>query len=127
VRALRGRVGRCYHLVLRRIDDAARTAKESAMATGSDPVLAIAYVAAIVGVFYFLWYRPQQVQRKKMRELMASLAPGDEVMTAGGLIGTVRSMDVDLVTVEIAAGVLVRFTRRAIIDRINPVVGPGDE
>ncbi len=97
------------------------------MVTGSDPVLAIAYVAAIVGVFYFLWYRPQQVQRKKMKELMASLAPGDEVMTAGGLIGTVRSMDLDLVTVEIAAGVLVRFTRRAIIDRINPVAGAGDE
>jgi preprotein translocase subunit YajC len=97
------------------------------MATGSDPILAIAYVAAIVGVFYFLWYRPQQVQRKKMKEMMAALTPGDEVMTAGGLVGTVRSMDADIVTVEIADGVLVRFTRRAIIDRINPIVGPPDE
>lgn len=97
------------------------------MVTGSDPVLAIAYVAAIVAVFYFLWYRPQQVQRKKMKEMMAALTPGDDVMTAGGLIGTVRSMDADIVTVEIADGVLVRFTRRAIIDRINPIVGPPDE
>jgi preprotein translocase subunit YajC len=97
------------------------------MVTGSDPVLAIAYVAAIVGIFYFLWYRPQQAQRKKLREMMASLAPGDEVMTAGGLIGTVRSMDTDIVTVEIADGVIVRLTRRAIIDRINPIAGPDDE
>ena len=34
-------------------------------ATGSDPILTIAYVVVIIGVFYFLWYRPQQAQRKK--------------------------------------------------------------
>jgi hypothetical protein len=36
-------------------------------------------------------------------------------------------MDAEIVTVEIADGVLVRFTRRAIIDRINPIVGPSGE
>jgi preprotein translocase subunit YajC len=98
----------------------------AATGTGTDPVLIVIYAAAMVGIFYFLWYRPQQAQRKKTREMMAALKPGDEVMTAGGLIGTVRSMDADTVTVEIADGVVVRFTRRAIIDRINPIVGPLD-
>jgi preprotein translocase subunit YajC len=96
-------------------------------ATGSDPILTIAYVAVIMGIFYFLWYRPQQVQRKKLREMMAALQPGDEVMTAGGLIGTLRRVDGDIMTLEIADGVLVRFTRRAIIDRLTVTEAPRDE
>lgn len=96
-------------------------------ATGSDPILTIAYVVVIIGIFYFLWYRPQQAQRKKLREMMAALQPGDEVMTAGGLIGVLRSIDADTMTVEIADGVIVRFTKRAIIDRLRPGTGPGGE
>lgn len=96
-------------------------------ATGSDPILTIAYVVVIIAIFYFLWYRPQQAQRKKMREMLAALQPGDQVMTAGGLIGTLRSIDTDAMTVEIAPGVVVRFTKRAIIDRLTPSAGPGDE
>ena len=96
-------------------------------ATGSDPTLAIIYAAAILGVFYFRWYRPQQAQRKKVKELMAALAPGDRVMTAGGLVGTVRSIDGDMIGVEIAEGVVVRFTLRAIIERIVTPVEPTDD
>jgi len=96
-------------------------------ATGSDPILTIAYVVVIIAIFYFLWYRPQQAQRKKMREMLAALQPGDQVMTAGGLIGTLRSIDTDAMTVEIAPGVVVRFTKRAIIDRLTSSAGPGDE
>ena len=98
-----------------------------AATTGSDPILAIVYAAAIVGIFYFLWYRPQQAQRKKAREMMAELAPGDRVMLAGGMIGTLRTMDGDMVTIEIAEGVVATFTRRAIIDRLTPVEGPAGE
>jgi preprotein translocase subunit YajC len=96
-------------------------------ATGSDPILTIAYVAVIIGIFYFLWYRPQQTQRKKLKDMLLTLKPGDEVMTAGGLIGTLRAVDGDIMTVEIADGVRVRFTKRAIIDRLTPASGPGDE
>lgn len=88
-------------------------------ATGSDPTLAIIYAAAIMGVFYFLWYRPQQAQRKKVKEMMAALAPGDEVMTAGGIVGTVRTIDGSMVGIEIADGIIVRFTLRAIIERLG--------
>jgi preprotein translocase subunit YajC len=95
--------------------------------TGSNLLLTIALYAAIFGVFYLLWFRPQQVQRKKLRDMMAALQPGDEVLTAGGLIGTVRSIDADIITLEIADGVRVRFTRRAIIDRLSRVAGPHDE
>lgn len=96
-------------------------------ASGSDPTFAIIYAAAIMGVFYFLWYRPQQAQRKKIKGMMASLAAGDQVMTAGGLVGTLRAIDGDMVSVEIADGVIVRFTLRAIIERLTPPADPLDD
>jgi len=96
-------------------------------ATGSDPILTIAYVVVIIAIFYFLWYRPQQAQRKKLRDMLTALQPGDRVMTAGGLIGTLRSIDADGMSVEIAPGVIARFTTRAIIDRLTSDPGPVDE
>lgn len=97
-------------------------------AAGSGSTLGIVlYAAAVMGVFYFLWYRPQQAQRKKIREMAATLAPGDEVMTAGGLIGTIRAVDGDVVHVQIADGVVVRFTLRAIIERLSPIEDPADD
>jgi len=89
------------------------------MTTGSNFSLTLLYMALIVGVFYFLWFRPQQTQRKKMRELLASLVPGDRIMTAGGLIGTLRSIEDDMIYMEIADGVVVQFTKRAIIERLS--------
>lgn len=100
----------------------------AAAQTGSDLTLTLLYMALIVGVFYFLWFRPQQTQRKKAREMLAALAPGDRVMTAGGLVGTLRSINDSMVEVEIADGVTVTFTKRAIIERILPEVpASGDE
>lgn len=96
----------------------------------SQLVSTILYMALIVGVFYFLWFRPQQNQRKKMREMLDELKSGDRVMTAGGLIGTLRGMDGDTIRVEIADGVVVEFTKRAIIERLSqPIepIAPSDE
>jgi preprotein translocase subunit YajC len=98
--------------------------EDAGMNSGSN-YLTLLYMALIVGVFYFLWYRPQQAQRKKVREMMAALAPGDRVMTAGGLIGTVRSMEGDVFDIEFAEGVVVKVTKRAIIERLSgPDAGP---
>lgn len=99
----------------------------AAAAAGSDFTLTILYMVLIVGVFYFLWYRPQQAQRKKAREMMAALAPGDRIMTAGGIIGVLRAFEGDLVEVEIAEGVVVRVTKRAIIERMPDAAGPADD
>jgi len=78
------------------------------------------YMAVIVVAFYFLWYRPQQRQRKATAAMLAALAPGDQVITAGGLYGTVRGIDEDAVRVEIAEGVVVRFAKGGIVNRIEP-------
>jgi preprotein translocase subunit YajC len=95
--------------------------------SGSEATSFLVYMVLIVGVFYFLWFRPQQTQRKKALEMLAALAPGDRVMTAGGLIGILRSIDGDVLDVEIAPGVVARFTKRAVIERLTEDVTTGDE
>ena len=100
----------------------------AAAAASSDLTLTLLYMVLIVGVFYFLWFRPQQTARKKSREMMAALAPGDRVMTAGGILGVIRSFEgEDLIVLEIADGVMVRVTKRAVIERITAPLGTPDE
>ncbi|HXF37653.1 MAG TPA: preprotein translocase subunit YajC [Actinomycetota bacterium] len=73
------------------------------------------------GVFYFMLIRPQQRRMRQQRDLIASLRVGDEVMTAGGIFGTVRDIDPDedIVTVEISPGTNVRMLRQAIARRLT--------
>lgn len=73
------------------------------------------------GLFYFLLIRPQQKRSRAQAELLSSIRIGDEVMTAGGLIGTVNHIDdeSDIVTVEIAPGVQTRMIRRAISQKLT--------
>jgi preprotein translocase subunit YajC len=70
-------------------------------------------------VFYFLLIRPQQ---KKMREhaaLVASVEPGDDVLTTGGLYGTIVAVDGQVMELEIADGVVVRIQRGSIAELIE--------
>jgi preprotein translocase subunit YajC len=72
------------------------------------------------GVFYFLLLRPNRTRQRQQQTLLASLQIGDEVMTAGGIFGTLKEIDEgdDTVTVEIAPGTNVRMLRRAISQRL---------
>lgn len=54
-------------------------------------------------VMYFLMIRPQQKRAKEQRDMMNALAKGDEVVTAGGILGKVSKVAETYVTVEIAA------------------------
>ncbi len=55
---------------------------------GSIPQVVFMY-GAIFAIFYFVLIRPQQQQRKKLESLIAQLKKGDEIVTAGGLVGEV--------------------------------------
>jgi preprotein translocase subunit YajC len=68
----------------------------------------------IIGVFYFLVMRPQQKRRREAMELQNKLGPGDTIVTIGGLHGTVVSVEDDVVLLEIAPDVQVRFARPAV-------------
>jgi preprotein translocase subunit YajC len=70
-------------------------------------------------LFYFLLYRPQAKRAKEQRLAIAAAAKGDEVTTAGGIVGKVTKVDGDLVEVEIAQGVKVRVVKSTLA-AINP-------
>jgi preprotein translocase subunit YajC len=55
-------------------------------------------------VMYFLMIRPQQKRAKEQKAMMDALAKGDEVVTAGGILGKVSKVTDTYVTVEVAAG-----------------------
>jgi preprotein translocase subunit YajC len=69
--------------------------------------------------FYFLLIRPQRTRQRAQQALLASLEVGDEVLTTGGVFGTIVEIDEDegIVTVEIAPGTRVRMLRQGISQR----------
>ena len=73
----------------------------------------------LVVIFYFLLIRPQQKRLKQHQALVASLEPGDEVVTIGGIFGRVDSISDDQVMLEVAEGTVVRVSRQAVSKKIE--------
>lgn len=71
-------------------------------------------IVAIGLVFYFLVIAPANKQRKKTQEMISSLKKGDNVITTGGIYGTVQGVEPDAVYLKIADNVKVKVTRSAI-------------
>ena len=66
-------------------------------------------------VLYFIMIRPQMKKQKEHRAMIDALAKGDEVTTAGGLIGKVTSIGEGNIGLQIANGVEVRMQRSAVV------------
>lgn len=66
-------------------------------------------------VLYFVMIRPQMKRQKEHRAMIDALAKGDEVATAGGLLGKVTKLGDTYVSVELAAGVEVQLQRSAVV------------
>jgi len=69
-------------------------------------------------VMYFLMIKPQQKKAKEQREMMDALAKGDEVVTAGGILGKVVSVKDTYVTIEIAANTEVVVQKHSITTQL---------
>ena len=65
-------------------------------------------------LIYFMMIRPQSKRRKEHQALMASLSKGDEVVTVGGMTGTVAKVEDDFIKVRIAERVEVRLQKSSI-------------
>jgi preprotein translocase subunit YajC len=93
-------------------------------AGGGNPLSLFLPFILIIGVMYFLVMRPQQKRRREAMELQNKLGPGDEIVTIGGLHGTVVSIEDDVVLLEIAPAVQVRFARPAIARVVTRAAEP---
>jgi preprotein translocase subunit YajC len=72
------------------------------------------------GLMWVLLILPQQRRMKAHQAVVASLQVGDEVVTAGGVYGTITSVDEETLAVEVAPGVVLRVLRSAVSQRIGP-------
>ena len=75
-------------------------------------------------LMWLLFIRPQQQRVRRHQELVNALGAGDEVVTAGGIVGTVRAVDDEYLKVEVAQGIELRVLRGAISRRIEPAPTP---
>jgi preprotein translocase subunit YajC len=66
-------------------------------------------------VLYFVMIRPQMKKQKEHRAMVDALAKGDEVVTAGGLLGKVSKIGDAYIGVEMAAGVEIQMQRSAVV------------
>ena len=64
--------------------------------------------------FWFILVRPQRSRAREQKQLIHDLEPGDEIVSAGGLYGTITSLEDDEARIRIADGVEVRVAKRAI-------------
>ncbi len=83
-------------------------------------------MAILFGGMYFLMIRPQQKRRREIESMQSSIGPGDEIVTVGGLYGTVVEIDDEAVTLEVAPGVSNRYARGAIARVVNRAARPDD-
>ncbi len=86
---------------------------------GSAGLVSLALPLLMIVGFYFLLIRPQRNRQRAQQSLLSSLEVGDEVMTTGGIFGSIIEIDDDegVVTVEIAPGTRVRMLRQGIAQR----------
>lgn len=78
-------------------------------------------LVAIAAAFWLLLIRPQQRRRREQEQLVASLAPGQRIMTTAGLFGTLRAIRDEMVVVEVAPGVELEMLSVAVA-RVVPEV-----
>ena len=78
------------------------------------PFISLLPLVLIFGVFYFLLIRPQNKRQKEHKELVANLTVGDEVVTAGGVLGKVIEIKDQFLCVQVAEGVELKVQRHTI-------------
>ncbi|MDH0370984.1 preprotein translocase subunit YajC [Comamonas aquatica] len=90
----------------------------AAAAGGGDMMSSLTGMLPLVLMFvvlYFVMIRPQMKRQKEHRAMVEALAKGDEVATAGGILGRVVDLDEQFLFIEIASGVKVQIQRSAVV------------
>ena len=95
----------------------AQTAPAAAAAGGDmqSTLMSMLPLLLMFAVLYFVMIRPQMKKQKEHRSMVDALAKGDEIVTAGGLLGKVSKIGDAYVSVELASGVEVQMQRQAVV------------
>jgi preprotein translocase subunit YajC len=84
------------------------------------PADILVFVLLVLVAYFVLVALPRKRARVAQKEILDGLAVGQEVLTAGGLLGVIRELDGDIVHLELADGIVVRMDRRAVAGEVLP-------
>jgi len=83
---------------------------------------------AIVAIFYFLVFMPMQKQKKEQAAMLASLAAGNEVVTSGGIVGTIVSISEESLILRVRPdNVKLQVARSAVASLMKPETAKAEE
>lgn len=71
-------------------------------------------IVVMIAIFYFLLYRPQKKQQNRRRAMLDSLKKGDQVITIGGIYGTIEEIGDKSLKLKIADGVVIEVVRSSV-------------
>ncbi len=93
----------------------AQTAPAAAGGDMTSSVMSMLPLLLMFAVLYFVMIRPQMKRQKEHKSMLEALAKGDEIATAGGMLGRVTKLGDSFLTVEVAQGVEVQLQRSAVV------------
>ena len=83
-------------------------------APGDAGLINLLFLGGFVLIFYFLLIRPQNKRRKEHQALVGGLAKGDEIVTAGGIVGLINKVEDDFIKVQVGDNVEMRIQKSAV-------------
>ncbi len=78
------------------------------------PVSTLIFMVGLYVVVYLLFFRPQQTQQRKRKEMLGKLKKGDRIVTIGGLHAIILDVDGEVLTLELASNLRVKGDRGAV-------------
>lgn len=92
----------------------AMAASQTAATGQSDGTFSLIMIVAIFVLFYFMLIRPQNKRAKEHRDLIGGLKKGDEIITSGGLLAKVVSIEDQYIKISLAEGLEISLQRSAV-------------
>jgi preprotein translocase subunit YajC len=90
-------------------------AQAAGSAAGPNNMVQMLVMVALFGAFYFMLIRPQQKKAKEQREMVSKLAVGDEVITAGGILGRITATGDNFLSIEVARETVIQLQRYQVV------------
>lgn len=87
---------------------------------GGSAIASFLPLILLVGVFYFIAIRPQRKRMQEHQQLVGALQQGDKVVAAGGIVGTIRRIDDDTMSLQVADNVVIQVDRSSVQKRVEP-------
>jgi preprotein translocase subunit YajC len=86
----------------------------------ANPVMSFLPLIFIVAIFYFLVFMPMQRQKKQQKQMLEGLQAGSEVVTTGGIVGTIVTISTDMLVLRVKPdNVKLQVSRGAVASLVN--------